>query len=71
MATRIYFAADRGDRALTLDVEEDVDKVFQAWTAAGGLPFDLTESRGSSKVWINPDNVAYWQEAPSRTAQVG
>jgi hypothetical protein len=69
MATRIYFAADRGDRALTLDVEEDVDKVFEAWTAAGGQPFDLTESRASSKVWINPATVAYWQEPPSATAR--
>jgi hypothetical protein len=68
MATRIVFAAERGEHALSIGVEEDPDKIFESWAAAKGLPFALTETLSSSKVWINPATVAYWEEAESGSA---
>jgi hypothetical protein len=65
MATRIVFAASRGENPLSVNVEEDGDRVFDAWTEAGGRPFQLTDNLNSNKVWINPLTVAYWEEAPS------
>jgi hypothetical protein len=71
MATRIVFAAARGEHSLSVDVEEDVNGVFDAWTAAKNLPFPLTLSTGEDqKVWINPATVAYWLEAPGDTPVV-
>ncbi len=63
MATRIIFAAGRGEHALSISVEEDGDSIFESWNAAGGKPFVLTETLNSGKVWINPATVAYWEEA--------
>lgn len=65
MATRIIFAAGRGDKSLAIVVEEDPDAVLGAWTGSTGLPFPLTRARGDGKVWINPPNVAYWHEDAS------
>jgi hypothetical protein len=63
MATRIVFAAGRGEHALSIGVEEGGDEVFESWKAAAGQPFALTETLNSGKIWINPATVAYWEEA--------
>jgi hypothetical protein len=63
MATRIVFAAGRGEHALSISVEEDGDEVFESWKAAAGRPFALTEPLSSGKVWVNPTTIAYWEEA--------
>ncbi len=70
MATRIVFAAG-GEKGLSIRVEEDPTAVFSAWAAAGGHPFGLTRTAGSSgsKVWIHPSTVAYWHEAEPQPPQ--
>jgi hypothetical protein len=69
MATRIVFAAARGDGALGVSVEENSESVEDKWKKAKGMPFQLTLTRGlSGTVWINPATVAYWHEAPSGQA---
>jgi hypothetical protein len=65
MATRIVFAASRGDSSLSVNVEEDSSEVYEAWTEAAGRPFKVTDSLNSNVVWINPATVAYWEEGPS------
>jgi hypothetical protein len=64
MATRIVFAASRGENPLSVSVEEDGQQVIDAWMAAATLPFKLTDTVTSNAVWINPATVAYWEEAP-------
>jgi hypothetical protein len=71
MATRIVFAAGHGESALSVSVEEDSIRVFDAWTEAGGRPFPLTNSLNTTiQVWINPLTVAYWEDAPSGAAYI-
>jgi hypothetical protein len=70
MATRIVFAAGRGDESLSVVVEEDPNAVFGAWTGSTGLPFALTLTGEGGKVWINPPNVAYWHENAGRVASL-
>jgi hypothetical protein len=67
MATRIVFAAARDERFLSVDVQEDLKGVFDAWREAPRMPFPLTTDSGE-KVWINPTTVAYFHEAPSGSA---
>jgi hypothetical protein len=71
MATRIVFAAARGDSSLSVNVEEEGDKVYESWVTAGDRPFVLTDNLNSNKVWINPATVAYWEEAPSGSGSLG
>jgi hypothetical protein len=61
MATRIVFAAARNERFLSVDVQEDLKGVFDAWREAPRMPFPLTTDSGE-KVWINPATVAYFHE---------
>lgn len=70
MATRIVFSASHGEGLLSVDVEEDLNGVFDAWTSGGaGMPFALTKTgTGEEKVWINPATVAYWEEAVPSSA---
>jgi hypothetical protein len=65
MGSVIVFAAARGENPLVVRVEEEINAVQRAWTEAKGLPFGLTNSNGSGKVWINPATIAYWHKAPS------
>ena len=62
MGSRITFAAELGERSLELNVEEDVEDVFEAWTAAAGNPFPVTA--GGARVYVNPGTVAYLHEKP-------
>lgn len=62
MPTTIVFPGGSGD--MTLAVQEGPAEVQDAFIAAQGNPFRLTSSRGK-EVWINPDNIAYWQERGS------
>jgi hypothetical protein len=72
MPTTIVFAAPHGDRSLAVRVEQDPNDVFAAWTAAGGLPFALTEAEADeAQVWISPGTVAYWHETRSGPAYFG
>jgi hypothetical protein len=72
VSTTIYFAASRGDVALSVRVEEPPDAVFKAWNTAAQQPFQLTQSSTDGKVWVNPVTVAYWEETPPpSTAQFG
>ena len=72
MPTTIVFAAPHGDRSLAVQVQEEPEDVFAAWTAAGGLPFALTEAEtGEAQVWISPATVAYWHETRSGPAFFG
>jgi hypothetical protein len=66
MGSTIYFAAGQGEAWLSLRVDEDVNGVFEAWTAAQGLPFALTD--GGDKVCVNPATVAHWKETRSGVA---
>jgi hypothetical protein len=69
MATRIVFAAARDERFLSVDVQEDLKGVFDAWREAPRMPFPLTKSMDSGeKVWINPATVAYFHEVSSGSA---
>jgi hypothetical protein len=64
MPTTIIFAASRGDRPLSVSVEEDVSAVYAAWTAANGLPFALSRAGSVDEViWVNPATVAFWRDA--------
>lgn len=71
MPTTIYFAAPHGDNPLLVRVQEDANVVFSAWTAAQGLPFELTSETGRRRsVWINPATVAYWHETAGSGARL-
>jgi hypothetical protein len=70
MATRIVFAASRGESVLSVSVEENGQQVIDAWMAAATLPFKLTDTVTSKTVWINPGTVAYWEEAPGPGGEV-
>jgi hypothetical protein len=61
MATRVAFAATHDEKIAALIFEEDPTQVAEAWTAAGGMPFTLTQTSGVV-TWINPANVAYWHQ---------
>ena len=64
MATRIVFTTAKADSWLFIRAHESVDEVHQAWTVAEGKPFRVhAEGDEKTEVWINPANVAFWQEA--------
>jgi hypothetical protein len=67
MATRIVFAASSGDHSLSVDVEQSLGEVHQAFNSAGGLPVQLKKDNGDD-VWVNPSLVAYWEEKRSGSA---
>jgi hypothetical protein len=68
MATRIVFAAARGDGSLSIDVEQTGVEIHSKWNEAGGQVFELTEALNSERVWVNPATIAYWEEAASGSA---
>jgi hypothetical protein len=57
MPTDIYF----GTENVSIRIDEDPNQVFDAWTAAQGLPFRLSESPGRWEVYVNPAMVAFWR----------
>ena len=64
MPTTIFFP---GDTSLT--VEEDASQVQAAFIAGGGSPFRLTYD--SRRVWVHPDNIAYWIEHKTAEGSMG
>ena len=69
MPTLIVFAGGGGEVELNLAVQEEPSKVLDALNAAQGAPFRLTDRKGR-KIWVNPQNIAYWRERVERGAGV-
>ena len=61
MPTVITFTGQRGDKPLTLAVEQDPEQVMAAHYAADGKPFPL-ELEGGGRVFVQPLTIAYWWE---------
>jgi hypothetical protein len=57
MPTDIYFAPEN----MSVRVDEDPNQVFDAFTAAQGLPFRLSAFGGRGDVYVNPATVAFWR----------
>jgi hypothetical protein len=53
-----------GDRPLSIRVAEDVQQVTDAWKNAY-QPLALTREPQGVRVYINPFQILYWQEAGS------
>lgn len=60
MPTTIRFSGQHRDQ---INVSEDVEAVMEAWTSAGGLPFAVTEDGRDRKIYVNPQQVAYWLDS--------
>jgi len=54
------FNCSRGENPLMLSVAEEPAELLRLFEA--GRPMELTETDGDEKVWVNPANVAYWEE---------
>jgi hypothetical protein len=54
--TEIQFTAEN----LTLRVDEEPSQVYEALSAAGGLPFRLSIGEGRGEVHVNTPTVAFW-----------
>lgn len=73
MPTYIYFAGEN----VRVQVQEDPSQVAEAFAAARGLPFRLTDQDRQKAVYVNPLTVAFWSaaelspppEAPQERAQ--
>lgn len=71
MPSTIYFAAAEAEHEMTLVVDESPEEIFDALTAAGGLPFRLARSgRTSQTVYVNPATIAYWTDRTKASARV-
>jgi hypothetical protein len=56
VASDIYFAGER----VWVRVDEDPERVAQAFTSADGRPLRLSTEQGHGVVYINPASVAFW-----------
>jgi hypothetical protein len=56
MSTRIYFAGTRGDKPVTLTVDDDLHTVGAG--LASGTAFLVNDAR-QGEIYVNPGNVLY------------
>jgi hypothetical protein len=69
MDTLIKFAGGDGDGSVAVRVKDEPQQVFDALTAAGGMPFVLTHFKSDAPVYVNPSTVAFWMAAPDRSGR--
>lgn len=70
MPTRITLSlSPSGDRPLSIRVAEDGNEILSAWSSRDGGALQLTRAPQGRRVYINPAQVLYWEEAsaPSST----
>lgn len=67
MTTRIAFTAATGDHSQSIDVEESLEDVAEAFAAAGDRATLLTTTRGKKPVYVYQRAVSFWHEPGKAT----